>query len=98
MSPKKKSDRSPVRDEAFKIDCARMMLNRGKRTVAELSRELGVSDKALYRWQGQYRATLETPESELASEIEKLRQENKTLREERELLKKSITFFVKAGR
>jgi transposase len=98
MSTIKKAGRPPVRDEAFKIDCARMMMNRGSRTVAELSQELGVSDKALYRWQAQYRGTLAKPASELASEVEKLRQENKILREERELLKKSITFFVKAGR
>jgi transposase len=98
MSTTKRVGRPPARDEAFKIDCARMMMNRGNRTVAELSRELGVSDKALYRWQAQYKGTLAKPESELAAEVEKMRQEIRTLREERELLKKSITFFVKAGR
>jgi transposase len=84
--------------EGFKIDCARLMLNRGVRSVGELSKELGVGEKSLYRWQAQYRATLEKPESELAAELERLRRENAQLREERDILKKATAFFVRAAR
>ena len=36
--------------DEFKCDAVRLMRNRGKRTVAQITDDLGVSDGMLHRW------------------------------------------------
>lgn len=62
-----------------------------EKTTAQLSRELGVSEQTLRNWRNQQqidageREGLTTEERE---ELRRLRRENKTLKQEREILKK----------
>ena len=92
---RKKREFSPE----FKRSAVRLVLS-GKKTRAEIARELGVRGDLLFRWQ----KALE-PQSVVGSEsenvsvaerrIRELERENATLREEREILKKAAAFFAK---
>jgi transposase len=78
-------------------------LVRSGRTIASVARDLGVSDTALGYWMKTDRAERGVPEangqvaltSDERAEMARLRRENATLREEREILKKAAAFFVK---
>ncbi len=69
-----------------------------EKTTAQLSRELGVSEQTLRNWRNQQqidageREGLTTEERE---ELRRLRRENKTLKQEREILKKATAFFAR---
>ncbi len=69
-----------------------------EKTTAQLSRELGVSEQTLRNWRNQQqidageREGLTTEERE---ELRRLRRENKTLKQEREILKKAAAFFAR---
>src|SRR5918911_750785 len=77
------------------------LIRSGAKSIRGLSRDLGVSDQTLRNWlrQGNLDAGrrtdgLTTAEGE---ELRRLRAENRTLRMERDLLKKAAVFFPKAG-
>lgn len=83
----------------FKLEAIRRTQMTGK-SVAEVARELEIPVYQLYRWRmavGQKETEAfpgsghETPNAEL----EALRRENKRLREERDILKKSLSFFAR---
>ena len=85
----------------FKLEAVRRTQVSGK-SVAEVARELELPVHHLYKWRTEVdRKTTEafpgvghnTPNTEL----EDLRRENKRLREERDILKKSLIFFAKDG-
>ena len=76
----------------------------GAATVAEMSRETGISENILYIWMRRYRENHEKPfvgsgkilpENE---EMVKLRRENKRLQEEIDILKKAAACFAKNQR
>ena len=66
------------------------------RPVNQIANELGISDQTLRNWvskaEGPTTAGLPVDERE---ELKALRKENKTLRMEREILKKAAAFFAK---
>ena len=83
----------------FKLEAVRRTQVTGK-SVAEVARELELLVHHLYKW----RAELDRKKTEafpgighstLQEEVEALLRENKRLREEREILKKSLIFFAK---
>jgi transposase len=85
------------REEAIRL------VKRGDRTMAEIGRNLGVSDKTLWNWS--HRADVDAGKGrpgELTTtereELRKLRRENAQLREEREILKKATAFFAKESK
>ena len=86
----------------FKLEAIRL-LEQGDRSGAQLALELGVARNQLYKWQEQLRAKGEDkafrgPGARIVSErseIERLRRENKELREERDILKKAAACFAK---
>ncbi len=66
-------------------------------TVPKAAEALGVAANMLYRWKEQAeqrKAGISLSEDE-RSELKSLRQEAKTLRVEKEILKKSSAFFAK---
>lgn len=69
-----------------------------EKSIPKVAHELGIADESLRRWNRQYeidegeREGLTTSERE---ELSRLRRENKTLRQEREFLKKAAVFFAK---
>ncbi|MFT5682269.1 MAG: transposase [Myxococcota bacterium] len=83
----------------FKAEVVRLILDE-KRSDAQVSSALGVSETSISRWVQQARidrggglnGALTTEEK---AELRRLRKEVKTLKMEREILKKATTFFAK---
>jgi transposase len=69
-----------------------------ERSIAQVARDLGISDQTLRNWIKQsdvdagHRESLTTDERE---ELRRLRRENRTLLQEREILKKAAAFFAR---
>ncbi len=86
-------------DREFKIDCVRLATERGN--VAAVAKDLGVNANVLHRWK---RELSEDPEQsfpgigrlkESDEELRRLTRENKSLKEDREILKKALAIFSK---
>lgn len=87
----------------FKLEAIRLSNESGK-PVTQVARDLNIPPVILYRWRdemhrdgpkafpGKGKKTNVSPEK---LELERLRRENKQLREERDVLKKSLVFFAK---
>ncbi len=85
----------------FKLEALRLMEETGRRP-SEIAIELGIRRNQLYKWKEQLdkkgdvaSAKKGRPRKEDQSEAAKLRQENKRLKEENEILKKAAVFFAK---
>ena len=84
----------------FKAETVRLV-EQSDQSIAELSRDLDVSETSIRKWVEQARidkgdqAGLNTGERE---ELRRLRRENRTLRMEREILKKATAFFARESR
>ncbi len=85
--------------DAFKSEAVRLTRESG-RPVAQVARELGISDNVLYRWrseqlqvesQGRTRQAVRAEQDELT----RLRRENETLRQERDFLRRAAAFFAR---
>jgi transposase len=77
------------------------LIRSGTKSFRELSRDLGVTDQTLRNWvrqadldAGRRNDGLTTPDRD---ELRRLRAENRTLRMERDLLKKAAVFFARDG-
>lgn len=88
-------------NDDFKREAVRLMEKRGSKSVDAVADDLGISTSQLYAWRSKFGGT-ESPKSTNESQSEELRAENLRLKRElervtreRELLKKSIAFFVK---
>ena len=84
--------------EEFRAGAVRLVLDEGK-TADQVARELDLTESALRNWVGRARADrtkgrtgVTTEERE---ELRRLRKEVRTLRTEREILKKAAAFFAK---
>jgi len=83
----------------FKLEALRMMAESG-RPVSEVAMELGIRRNQLYKWKDQLESSDEQafstqrgrPGKADQSEMAGLRQENKRLREENDILKKAAYF------
>jgi transposase len=81
----------------FKEEAVRLMRS-SEKPLAQISRELDVSEQTLRNWRKQEeidegrREGLTTDEKE---ELRRLRRENKVLRQEREVLRKATAFFAR---
>ena len=85
--------------DAFKAEAVRLTRESG-RPVAQVARELGISDNVLYRWrseqqqvesQGRTRQAVRAEQNELT----RLTRENETLRKERDFLTRAAAFFAR---
>ncbi len=88
-----------IYDDEFKRDAIRLATNNSY-GVSETARRLGINANMLRRWK---RETETTPngvftgnghESPEQDELRRLREENKRLRMERDILKKTVIFFA----
>ena len=87
----------------FKVEAVRMVTEQGL-SIAQVSRDLGVSANMLGRWKKQFaedpgfafpgKGKLK-PQDE---ELRRLRRENAILRQERDFLKKATAFFAKESK
>ena len=85
----------------FKLEALRLM-DESDRPASEIAMKLGIRRNQLYKWKEQMikkgnvpSAKKGRPKKEDQSEAAKLRQENKRLQEENEILKKAAVFFAK---
>ncbi len=97
--PKKRTQHS----SEYKIEALRRVVD-SKEPAASVARSLGLSRETLYRWIREYQANPAEPfpgNGKLTSQdeqIRKLQRENARLTEERDILKKAVTFFAKEPR
>src|SRR3954463_6262359 len=86
--------------EEFKAEAVQLARSSPERSIRQLAYEIGVADQTLRNWikQAQIdrgeREGLATQERE---ELSRLRKENRVLREEREILKKSLIAWCELG-
>lgn len=91
----KETDEMKKHTEDFKREAVRIALSSGlpRRRVAS---DLGVGLSTLGKWVSQYRPAdlVAAPQADLTRENERLRLENRVLKEERDILKKATQFFA----
>lgn len=84
----------------FKLEAVRQLENRGKRTVADVAEGLGISMNMLHSWRREFGGAVVAQREArggetIEDEVMRLRREVQALKTDREVLKKSIAFFVK---
>jgi transposase len=93
---KKKRKKHP---EEFKREAVRLLETRGERTVADVAAGLGVPESMLHAWKRKYGAAAQIRQERggetAEEELKRLRRENAQLKQEREVLKKSVAFFAR---
>ena len=95
----KKRGRYPTE---FKLEAVRL-LNDGAKPASEVAMELGVKRTLLYRWRDQLSERGDgafdkgpgRPKADQISELGRLRQELKAVKEERDILKKAAAYFAR---
>ena len=87
--------------KVFKRQAVEMLENR-ETTAVELARELGVRQNQLYKWREELLRKGDEafkgsgrPTQDESSEVSRLKQENRQLKEELEILKKTAAYFAK---
>jgi transposase len=98
MGKNKQSSKKTRRySDEFKADAVKIVTT-ANRPVAQIARELGIDPGSLASWVRQLSSGVDNAvhmgETD-TEELKRLRKENKTLRMERDLLKKATTFFAK---
>lgn len=85
----------------FKLEAIRLM-NDSDRPASQIAMELGIRRNQLYKWKEQMNKTGDVaspkkgrPRKDDQSEVSRLKQELKRLKEENEILKKAAVFFAK---
>jgi len=77
----------------FKVRAVKMVTEQGYK-IAEAARQLDINPNLLGRWKEQLSARNEEVDSTQSEELRSLREENKRLRMERDILKKATAFFA----
>lgn len=86
----------------FKLEAVRL-LNEGDKPASEVAMQLGVKRTLLYRWRDEldekgdqaFAGHSGRPRNDQLSEVTKLKQELKAVKEERDILKKAAAYFAK---
>ena len=75
------------------------MLKTGDKVVSELSKELGISEQVIYRWNKKHNGKVKEEEklSGQEKELRELRSKLADVTEERDILKKAVSIFSKQG-
>ena len=76
-------------DAVFKREAVALWLNSGK-SARVISAELGISEGHLYNWKKGYGPVAATSEKQREDELAALRRENALLRQQRDILKKTL--------
>ena len=78
-------------DESFKMELLKMV--KSGRSVAEVSRTMGIDENLLYKWRSEENGQEKPVELEINTEIEHLRKQLKQVEIERDILKKALVIF-----
>lgn len=95
-----KKQRRPRRQftDEFRAEAVRLVLDEGK-SLMQVARDLDLHPNSLREWVHRARADRSKGKTGLTTEereeLSRLRRENRTLRMEREILKKAAAFFAK---
>jgi transposase len=86
--------------EEFKREAVRLLETRGERTVSDVATSLGVAVNLLHSWKKKYGSSAEQVRRERGGEtaedeLKRLRREVTQLKQERDVLKKSVAFFAR---
>lgn len=83
----------------FKHEAVRIALTSGL-TRRQVASDLGIGFSTLSKWVKISRTdeTISVPDQDLFKEVERLRKENRRLKEERDILKKATVFFVEQSK
>jgi transposase len=76
-------------DATFKREAVALWLSSGK-SAREISAQLGISQSHLYDWKGEYGPETLTTQAQRDEELARLRQDNALLRQQRDILKKTL--------
>jgi transposase-like protein len=76
-------------DPAFKRDAVALWLSSGK-SAREIGSELGISERHLHSWHKKHAPPTPTQGSQMESQLVALRRENALLRQQRDILKKTL--------
>ena len=96
MEVKKRRSYSPE----FKQDVVNM-IKTGEKSIADIARDLELSQPMIYRWYRQLNGAEDPRVEELSEkdkELRRLRKQLAEVSEERDILKKAINIFSKQGR
>lgn len=94
MKRERRKFTSEFKDEAVKLALS------GEKSISETARDLGLGDSTLHNWISAYRKANGTGTSgeithfQLQEENRKLREQNRRLQMERDILKKATAFFA----
>ena len=80
--------------EAFKKEAVMRVMGQNSSTYS-VSRELSISQSMLSKWVRKFKQEGSSVFSEEDAELNKLRAKIKRLQDERDILKKAVTFFAK---
>ena len=83
IRPRRKYDRN------FKKEALALWLNSGK-SARQISLELGIAENRLYAWRSKFGPTTPAQEADLENQLQALRRENAELRQQRDILKKTL--------
>jgi transposase len=86
--------------DAYKADVVRLC-QRGDRSIVEVARDLDLTETSVRRWvaQAEVDAGLRPGQNSAEqAEVARLRKENRVLREERDILKRAVSFFARDAR
>lgn len=83
----------------FKQEAVRIALTSGL-TRRQVASDLGIGFSTLSKWVQTSRTdeTISVPDQDLFKEVERLRKENRRLKEERDILKKATVFFAEQSK
>ena len=89
-------------DQQFKLEAIRLYESSGK-SVAQVESDLGITAGLLNKWRARYRQEGQQAfpgkghQSELETELRRLKRELEIVRQERDILKKAIQVFSRDG-
>ena len=90
----KKKQPKPTYDEEFKRNAVDLWIHSGK-NASQIARELGISANSLSNWKKVYLTEGSPQTINLAEEVERQKKEIAELKQERDILKKSVAIFLK---
>ena len=84
---------APAYPETFRRQAVDLISSE-KLSIADAARRLGVDAKTLRKWVQKYRPATATPTPSVEQELRRLREENRQLKMERDILKKAAIYLA----
>jgi len=87
-------------NDAYKAEVV-ALCQKGDRSMAEVARDLDLTETSVRRWVAQAEVDAGRRPGQTSAEqaeIAQLRKENRALREERDILKRAVSFFARDAR